>query len=244
MKITSKLIEEVVSEVAGEDVIPLIRILKDKSNVSEFKLAEEIKAEVNLTRNMLYRLYDYNLVSFIRRKDKRKGWYIYYWTFDKKKILHLAIKVKKERLEHLHERLKREETGQFFTCQNECMRLNFEQAMNFEFKCPECGELMNQKDNSHIKEEINKKIKEIEKELEAEMKSSTKIVKKSTPPTTKKKVVKKKIVKKVTKKKVVKKLVKKKVVKKVTKKKVTKKKVIKKKAVKKIVKKKVTKKKR
>lgn len=165
MKITNKLIEEVVVEVAGSDVLPLLKILKDKSNVSEFKLAEQIETEVNQTRNMLYRLYDANLVSFIRRKDKRKGWYIYYWTFEKKKIGYLALKLKAQRLEKLKERLKREINGQFFTCANECMRLSFEQALNFEFKCPECGELMNQKDNSKIIKEIEKKIKLLEKEV-------------------------------------------------------------------------------
>ncbi len=233
MKITSKLIDEIVADVAGEDVVPLIQILKTKNNVSEFKLAEEIKAEVNLTRNMLYRLYDANLVSFIRRKDKRKGWYIYYWTFDKKKILHLAAKVKSERLENLKERLKRESSGQFFICASECMRLNFEQAMNFEFKCPECGDLMNQKDNSKVINEIEKQIKNLEKEL-----ANKKIIKQvatepEQPKENKKKVVKKKVIKKKvtklkkpTKKKVVKKTVKKKTVKS---KKVVKKKVIKKK---------------
>lgn len=165
MKITNKLIEEVITEVAGEDVVPLIRILKDKSNVSEFKLAEQIEAEVNLTRNMLYRLYDANLVNFIRRKDKRKGWYIYYWTFDKSKIKHLALKLKQKRFEKLNERLEREQSGQFFTCNEKCMRLNFEQAMNFEFKCPECGELMNQQDNQAVIIEITKQIKKLDGEL-------------------------------------------------------------------------------
>ncbi len=165
MKITNKLIEEVVADVAGEDVIPLIKVLKNKKNVSEFKLAEQIKAEVNLTRNMLYRLYDFNLVSFIRRKDKRKGWYIYYWTFDRKKISFLAKKLKAKKLEKLKERLEREKSGQFFLCNNECMRLNFEQAMNFEFKCPECGEIMEMRDNLKVIKSIEKDIKKLEKEL-------------------------------------------------------------------------------
>ena len=64
MKLSNKIIEEVVSEVAGEDVVPLVKALKNRKNVSEFKLAENIKEEVNRTRNMLYRLYDANLVSF------------------------------------------------------------------------------------------------------------------------------------------------------------------------------------
>ena len=87
------MIEFVISDVAGEDVVPLVQSLKNKKNVSEFKLAENINKEVNVARNMLYRLYDHNLVSFIRRKDKKKGWYIYYWTFNLKKIRTLFISI-------------------------------------------------------------------------------------------------------------------------------------------------------
>ena len=148
MKLSNKLIEEVIIEVAGQDVVPLVKILKNKKNVSEFKLAESLKQEVNKTRNMLYRLYDSNLVSFIRRKDKKKGWYIYYWTFDLKRTRFLVTELKKKRLEKLECRLEREKKGQFFLCPNQCMRVDFDQAMNFEFKCPECGELIEQEDNT------------------------------------------------------------------------------------------------
>ena len=118
MKLSNKIIEQVIVEVAGEDVLPLIKALKNKKNISEFKLAEKIKQEVNTTRNMLYRLFDVNLVSFIRRKDKKKGWYIYYWTFDSKGIKYLYKSLKKKRMEKLKERLEREKQGQFYACED------------------------------------------------------------------------------------------------------------------------------
>ena len=148
MRVTNKIVDEIVSEVAGEDVLPLVDALKNKKNVSEFKLAETIKQEVNATRNMLYRLYDYNLVSFVRKKDKQKGWYIYYWTFETKKIKHLVQTLKEKRLAKLKERLEREQSSHFYACTNQCIRLDFDQSMEFEFKCPECGELIHQEDNS------------------------------------------------------------------------------------------------
>lgn len=165
MRLSNKIIEEVVTEVAGEDVLPLVRSLKNKKNISEFKLAENIKQEVNTTRNMLYRLFDSNLVSFIRRKDKKKGWYIYYWTFETKKIKYLFQKLKKQKLDKLKDRVEREKSSNFFECQNKCIRLDFDQATNFEFKCPECGEILYQKDNSEKIAELERDIKELEKEL-------------------------------------------------------------------------------
>ncbi len=159
-KIVKEIIDEVVSEVAGEDVVPLVHVMQKQPNISEFKLAGMIKKEINITRNMLYRLYNSNLVSFIRKKDKKKGWYIYYWTFVPKNISYLAKDLKKKKIERLNERLEREKSSQFYVCAKGCMRLDFEQATEFEFKCPECGELLQIQDNTQ-------KIKEIEEEIKS-----------------------------------------------------------------------------
>ncbi len=148
MKIPKKLFEQTITEVAGEDVLRLIKFMGCRKNISEFKLADTIKVEINRTRNMLYRLYNANLVSFIRKKDKTKGWYIYYWTFNKDRVKELAKNLKKGKLEQLHERLSREKSSQFFACKNKCIRLDFEQASDFQYKCPECGELLQQEDNT------------------------------------------------------------------------------------------------
>jgi transcription factor E len=213
MKITSKIVEEIVSEVAGSDVMPLVKALRNKKNVSEFKLADSIKREINLTRNMLYRLYDNNLVSFVRKKDKKKGWYIYYWTFNQKRVKDLAFGVKKGRHERLTERLNRENSTQFYICSNQCMRLDFEQAHDFKFKCPECGLLVDLEDNSKKIKELQKDLEKVEKELKEMAKPAPKparrVVKKAVKKPAKKKV-KKKVMKKKDVKKVKKKAVKKK----------------------------------
>ena len=165
MRLSNKIIEATIAEVAGEDVLSIVHFLKNKKNISEFKIADAIKKEINETRNMLYRLHEANLISFIRKKDKKKGWYIYYWTFKPKMIKHLIIRLKKDKLAKLKDRLSREKSSHFFICQNKCIRLDFEQAMNFEFKCPECGEMMNQEDNLENIRLIEEEIKKIENEL-------------------------------------------------------------------------------
>ncbi|MFC1723445.1 hypothetical protein ACFL0V_04880 [Nanoarchaeota archaeon] len=165
MKLSNKLVEQVITDIAGEDVIPLVKQLKNKKNVSEFKLADALELEVNLVRNMLYRLYHANLVSFTRRKDKKKGWYIYYWTFKIKQVKYVAMNLKKKRLERLKDRLSREKDSSFYICPSECMRLDFDSAINFEFKCPECGSLMEQESNQTKIDEIEKEIKDLETEF-------------------------------------------------------------------------------
>ncbi len=167
MKASDKILAEVVTEVAGQDVLKLVKALKNKKNVSEFKLADAIDQEINITRNMLYRLYDHNLVSFVRKKDKKKGWYIYYWTFIPKRIKELVASLKHTKIERLKERLGREKSTSFYICANKCIRLDFDQATEFEYKCPECGEILQQEDNSKKIAELQKEVLKLEKELKA-----------------------------------------------------------------------------
>jgi transcription factor E len=165
MKITTEEVEKVITEVAGPDVIPLVRYLKNKKNISEFKIAEELKEEVNTIRNRLYRLYDANLITFIRKKDKVKGWYIYYWTLNLRHVPYIIKELKRKKVEKLQDRLKREHGSHFFMCKSKCIRLDFEQATDFSFKCPECGSLLDKEENEEKIEEIKKSIMKLEKEL-------------------------------------------------------------------------------
>jgi transcription initiation factor TFIIE subunit alpha len=165
MRLSTNTVENVVGDVIGADVVPVVKYLKNNKNVSEFKIAQVIKREVNETRNMLYRLYENNLVTFMRKKDKKKGWYIYYWTFNQKRVKDLLSSQKKKRLLKLKDRIEREKEGNFFGCRNKCIRLNFDQATDFSFKCPECGSVLDQENNAPVIEEIEKEIKELEKEL-------------------------------------------------------------------------------
>ena len=126
-----------------------------------FKKTRNIKE----TRNMLYRLYKSNLVTFSRKKDKQKGWYIYYWTFNSKNVKYLFIKHKQKRLKKLQERINREKNDLFYICEHKCIRFNFDQGTNFNFKCPECGDLMFQEDNLPIIEQIERDMKGLEKDI-------------------------------------------------------------------------------
>ncbi|MBS3128072.1 hypothetical protein J4410_02915 [Candidatus Woesearchaeota archaeon] len=171
MTLTSKEIDTVISEVAGEDVLELVKVLKGKRNISEFKLAQDAKQEINIIRNQLYRLYDSNLVSFTRKKDKQKGWYIYYWTFNDGRVKDLRTLLKKKRLVKLKERLDKEQKNQFFLCKNACSRLTFEQATDTYYKCPECASLLNQQDNLKTINHIQSEIEILEKEVRINQKN-------------------------------------------------------------------------
>lgn len=166
MRLTPKKIEEIMLSVLGEAGLPLIKELTGRENVSEFELATKTKKDIKIVRKMLYLLYNQNLISFTRKKDKQKGWYIYYWTLLPESIKFNYFKRKKEQLERLQQRVEEEGQEIFFICSNNCIRLNFDQSVDFEFHCPECGELISQDENKGRMEKINKEIAHLQEELE------------------------------------------------------------------------------
>jgi transcription initiation factor TFIIE subunit alpha len=104
-------------------------------------------------------------VTYNRKKDRQKGWYISYWTFNRKRVKDILASTKKEEIAKLSERLLKEEINQnsYFICPNLCMRLDFEQATDLDYKCPECGQLLRHLDNSKTIRHLREKIKELEK---------------------------------------------------------------------------------
>ena len=213
MRLTQKKVEEIMLSILGEEGLPLVKELSGKQHVSEFELADKLKKDIKVVRKLLYFLYNYNLVSFIRKKDKIKGWYIYYWTLLPESIKFNYIKRKKELLAKLQQRLEEETRELFFTCPTKCVRLNFDQATDFEFHCPECGELASQDNNTERVETLRKKVSEIEAELKEvleERKVHRKIVKTQKKEVKARKQEKLRIKTKAIKTKIVKKTVKKK----------------------------------
>ena len=154
-------------EYFGEDVAAVIKELIKKNDYSEFKLAEAIKKEVNETRNLLYKLYNLNLVSFIKKKDHKIGWYIYYWTFHEGRVGLFLLNQKRERLAVLKELVSKENKSGFYSCSNSCVSVDFDLAFELSFRCPECGGLLNQEKNEKKVEDFGVEIAELEKGIGA-----------------------------------------------------------------------------
>ena len=163
-KLAGSKIYDIVGEVIGEDSINVVKYLEGKKNISDFKIAEKIDKDIHEVRNVLYRLYNHNLVSYYRKKDRQKGWYISYWTFDKRKVKVLMEGVSKKKLAKFRLRLTEEESnvGNFYICPSACIRVGFDKAVDLEYRCPECGNILNHQDNSKTIDFLREQIKTLE----------------------------------------------------------------------------------
>lgn len=160
-------IEDVVKELVNEEAIPIVLYLIGRTKVSEFIVAQDLDLEIHKARNLLYRLLEHNILYFHRKKDKVKGWYICYWDFNEKIIPFQLEKIKTQKLQKLKERLEKESSSTFYMCKNACTRMDFEKSMEFNFKCPECGELMDEQNNARTLEFLKERITELDKDLKA-----------------------------------------------------------------------------
>jgi len=249
-----KLLHNLVEELAGEGTGRIVDILFGKKDVNEFSLAKKMELTINQVRNILYKLSADGLVSFIRKKDKRKGWYIYYWTLKTEKCLVKLEESLIEKIDALNGVLGSRGTDRFYICKPCLIEVTEEKALEHGFSCEECAEVYELSDNSKPIRDAKSRITKIQKDLElirAELETIREKDKKKRARADKKaqkeadakkallKAVRAAARKKVAaaKKKTTKKVLKKKVVKKKKSKKVTKKKTAKKKTTKKVTKK-------
>jgi transcription initiation factor TFIIE subunit alpha len=159
------LLKTLASELTESNVDQIIELLFDKRDVNEFIIAKKLGMTINQIRNILYKLSAEGLVSFIRKKDKRKGWYIYYWTLDSKKCLQNLETGLEKRISELKRLLKEREQKRFYMCKSCNIEVSEEQALEHNFACEECAGVYELSQNDKDIKELNGKITRSEREL-------------------------------------------------------------------------------
>jgi transcription factor E len=157
------LLKSLVEEMAGSSLI--VDILFDKRDVNEFLIAKKMNLTINQVRNILYKLSAEGLVSFTRKKDKKKGWYIYFWTLNSEKCL---LRIERElirKMEDLKQLLRDRETKRYYTCKGCSIELTEEKALEHDFSCEECAEVYTLVDNTNALRDIKGKITKKENEI-------------------------------------------------------------------------------
>ena len=154
---------EVVDDIAGEEVrkVTLVLLNADQETTDE-EISEKLDMRLNQVRKSLYKLYDLQLATFRRIRDKSTGWFVYFWTLHPERIDVFVEKKQQEVMEKLRERLDYEEGNMFFTCNNpECPRVTFQEAMDNNFECERCSGRLEAFDNEQLKQVLKEKISEM-----------------------------------------------------------------------------------
>jgi transcription factor E len=175
-------LNEVISIVVGKPAEEIVNLLEGDKYVNEFIIAKKLDLTINQARNILYKISDHGLVSSIRKKDKKKGWYTYFWKIEVLKSLEFLKELVSKNLTQLKNQIKSRETKRFYVCERCNIEFNEENAMLHDFTCNECGEVFSAKDNEKVlkefkrnEEKLENKVKMIENEINIEREKLEKV---------------------------------------------------------------------
>lgn len=160
-----KLLKDIVSGIAGKPASDIVDLIFGKKDVNEFLIAKKLGLTINQIRNILYKLSNYGLVSSIRKKDKRKGWYIYYWTLSSEKSLEFLKKTMNKEIENTENQIKARQSKRFYLCKVCNIEVTEEKALENSFACAECGEVYELNSAVKIIKELNTKLNSLKRNL-------------------------------------------------------------------------------
>ncbi|RLI84902.1 MAG: transcription factor E [Archaeoglobales archaeon] len=161
---SNELIRELIERVAG-DVGLIIYSLRPRREFTDEQMSEELGIEINDVRKALFALYELGLAEYRRKRDDETGWMEYYWkiNYDKQnEVLRRELLKTKRKLE---EKLEMEESSIYYICINGCVKISYEEAMEYNFMCPRCGSMLEYFDTSIIVEKVREEIEKIDEML-------------------------------------------------------------------------------
>lgn len=164
-EIDVNILHELITDIAGKNAEPIADILRNKAEVNEYKIADKLQITVNQVRNILYKLFDKSIVAFRRKKDKQKGWYIYFWSLNIQKALIQFIKIKETEISNIKNQIVSLETKHYYSCPYGCVEVNEETALHYNFICQECGQLLVLADQSERIKGLKRAIEKFEKQM-------------------------------------------------------------------------------
>lgn len=152
--------------IGGDEYLKVARSLLNTEDATDEEIASSTGLRINIVRKVLYDLFGKALITGIRVKDEKKGWFVYRWRARKDEVDNFIENQKKKIVERLQQRLEYENSADFYHCGNtDCQKLTFETALDLSFKCPTCGKLVNLAKNDKLKKSLQTKIDQLNEDL-------------------------------------------------------------------------------
>jgi len=152
--------------IGGDEYLKVARSLLKAEDATDEEIASSTGLRINMVRRVLYDLFGKALITGIRVKDEKKGWFVYRWRSRRDEVENFIEGQKKKISERLQHRLDYENSSDFYHCGNDdCPRITFEDALEGFFKCPNCSRVLNLKKNDKAKKAFAFKIDNIKNDM-------------------------------------------------------------------------------
>jgi len=157
---------KVAGMLGGEPYIRVARAILNNEDTTDEEIASATGLKINMVRRILYDLFGRSLITGIRVREPKKGWYVYRWRVQRDQVDAFVNSLKRKTLKRLKVRLKYEQSHQFYRCKDKThRRLTFEEAVENLFRCPQCGNPVELVSNDELIRALKWKIKQLEKDI-------------------------------------------------------------------------------
>ncbi len=159
-----EVVQAYLAEIVGAEGMPVAMNPTEEEVVDE-DLAEDLEIDPKVVRRTLFILYENDLASYRRDRDEESGWYTYLWSFEYDNITDKLNVEMKKLDENLKKRLKYERENEFYICEIDGIRFEFDEAMELSFNCPECGSPLDPMDNQQLVDAMEERVEALDEEL-------------------------------------------------------------------------------
>ena len=91
--------------IGGDEYLKVSRSLLKSEDATDEEIASSTGLRINMVRKVLYDLFGKGLITGIRVKDERKGWFVYRWRSRRDEVENFIENQKKKITERLQQRL-------------------------------------------------------------------------------------------------------------------------------------------
>ena len=152
--------------IGGPDYVRVARALLNNENATDEEIASATGLKIKTVRKSLYDLFGRSLITGVRVRDPKRGWFVYRWKAQRDQTDGFIQTQRRKVLGRLKQRLEYEETHEFYHCGTPGdPNRTFEDAMESFFKCPTCSKPLNRLDNTELKDALRWKIKQLEEDV-------------------------------------------------------------------------------
>ncbi|WP_168168731.1 MULTISPECIES: transcription initiation factor IIE subunit alpha family protein [unclassified Methanopyrus] len=137
-----------------------------KREAIDEEIAEELGVDPREVRKVLYKLHERGVATFRKERREEYRYPVYSWRLNLREVLRMCLEERRRELEEVERALSNDMSHPVFHCGNDdCPRMSFEEAMEHEFRCPKCGELLEEVDLTEERRELERLAEELKVEI-------------------------------------------------------------------------------
>ena len=96
---------KVAAIIGGDDYIKISRAILNNNDSTEEEIASATGLKINTVRKTLYDLFGRSLITGVRVRDMKKGWFVYRWRAQQEQVDGLIASLKRKSIVRLKSKL-------------------------------------------------------------------------------------------------------------------------------------------